>query len=84
MLIGSVGGDGSNSHVDDMLSIVEEIAEAKWYSFKIAAIKEAIERTWIEQRILDGRLSSCDPVSSLEARDVHNAVEIVAQMRAEP
>ena len=84
VLIGSVGGDGSNSHVDETLSIVEEIAEAKGYSFRIATIKEAIERTWIEQRVLDGRSSPCGPVSPLEVRDVHNAVEIVAQMGAEP
>ena len=84
VLIGSVGGDGSNSHVDEMLSIVEEVAEAKGYSFKISTIRTAIERTWIERKILDGRSSPCGPVSPLEVRDVQNAVEIVAQMGAEP
>jgi hypothetical protein len=84
VLIGSVGGDGSNSHVDEMLSIVEEITQTKGYSFKIATIRTAIERPWIERKVLEGCSSPCGPLSPLEVQDVQNAVEIVAQMGAEP
>lgn len=84
VLIGSAGGDGSNSHVDEMLSIIEAIAEAKGYSFKIATIKAAISRDLIKQRIVDGKCSPCGPLNPLKTEEVDRAVEIVGQMGAEP
>ena len=84
VLIGSVGGDGSNSHVDEMLSIVEGIAEAKGFSFKIATIKTDISRDLIRQRIVNGKSSPCGPLNPLKLEDIDKAVEIVGQMGAEP
>lgn len=84
ILVGSAGGDGSNSHVDEMLSIVEDISEAKGYSFKIATIKTDISRDLIKQRVVGGKSSPCGPLESLKTDDVDTAVEIVGQMGAEP
>ncbi|KAL0260309.1 hypothetical protein SLS55_003995 [Diplodia seriata] len=84
IMIGSAGGDGSNSHVEDMLAIVQEIADRKCLSLKVAAIKENIPRDFIKKRIRDGKCSPCGPLDPLVEEEVDAAVEIVAQMGAEP
>ncbi|CAK7216610.1 hypothetical protein SCUCBS95973_002865 [Sporothrix curviconia] len=84
VLIGSAGGDGSNAHVAEMLSFVEEIARDKGYSFKVATITNDLSRALIHQRLAGGHCSPCGPVADLTAGDVDDAVTIVAQMGAEP
>jgi hypothetical protein len=84
VLIGSVGGDGSNKHVDEILGIVREIAETKGYSFKIATIRAGVARELIKERIHSERCSPCGPLDPLTVYDVDAAVDIVAQMGAEP
>ncbi|KAJ0123780.1 hypothetical protein J7T55_012249 [Diaporthe amygdali] len=84
VLIGSAGGDGSNKHVAEMLAIVSEIAEREGYQFKIATIESGMDRELIKQRIIDGRVGPCGPVEPLTKEDVDRAVDVVAQMGAEP
>ncbi|KAF2757355.1 hypothetical protein EJ05DRAFT_387571 [Pseudovirgaria hyperparasitica] len=84
VLISSAGGDGSNSHVDELLGIVKEILVANNFSLRIATIKQEISRSFIKQRITDGKCSPCGPVEDLTTDEVDAAVEIVAQMGAEP
>lgn len=84
VLIGSAGGDGSNSHVTEMTSIIADIAQAHGYCFKIATISTNISKSWINRRVLDGKSSPCGPLAALRTQDVDKAVEIVGQMGAEP
>ncbi|KAH6874454.1 CoA-transferase family III domain-containing protein [Thelonectria olida] len=84
VLIGSVGGDGSNKHLSEMLAIVTEIAERQAYSFKIATIEAGIKKELIKSRIVDGRVSPCGPLENLASDEVDSAVDVVAQMGAEP
>lgn len=84
VLIGSAGGDGSNSHIDEMLGIIEGIVEEKGYAFKIATITTDISRDLIKQRDVDGKSSPCGPLDALKTDHVEKAVEIVGQMGAEP
>lgn len=84
VLIGSVGGDGSDKHVDEMLGIVSEIAERRKFSFKVATIRAGIDRDLIRERIRSERCSPCGPLDPLTLRDVDAAVDVVAQMGAEP
>ena len=84
VLISSVGGDGSNLHVQEMLSIVKEVAESKGFSFKIATISHQISRDLIKKRIVEQNCSPCGPLPNISVEDVDNAVEYVAQMGAEP
>ncbi|SRR6266536_112618 len=84
LLIGSVGGDGSNKHVQEILSIVEEISNAHCLRFKIATINAGIDRDFIKQRIKDGKVVPCGPVEPLTEEAVDKAVDVVAQMGAEP
>ena len=84
VLISSVGGDGSNMHVQEMLSIVKEIAAEKQFSFKISTISHDISRGLVTSRIRDKKCYPCGPLADLTTEDVEKAVEFVAQMGAEP
>ncbi|KAH8672427.1 hypothetical protein BGZ61DRAFT_362426 [Ilyonectria robusta] len=84
VLIGSVGGDGSNSHVQEMLGIIKEISADKGFSFKIATISHDISPDLVKHRIDEGKCYPCGPLADLSKDDVDNAVNFVAQMGAEP
>jgi hypothetical protein len=84
VLIGSVGGDGSDKHVLEMLSIVQEIAQNNGYSFKVATINAGFDRGMIKDRIASSRVGPCGPVEPLATEAVDSAVDIVGQMGAEP
>lgn len=84
LLISSVGGDGSNPHVQEMLSIVKEIAAEKGFSFKIATISHQISREMVKEQIGSQRCHPCGPLANLTTEEVDKAVEFVAQMGAEP
>lgn len=84
VLISSVGGDGSNKHVQEMLEIVTEITKRNGYSFKVATISTDLGQDVIKTRIGDGKVSPCGPVEPLTNNAVDAAVDIVAQMGAEP
>lgn len=84
VLISSVGGDGSNKHVEEMLGLVTEITERKGYKFKVAMIQAGMGRDFIKSRIGSGKVLPCGPLENLETSVVDGAVDIVAQMGAEP
>ncbi|KAJ5100569.1 hypothetical protein N7456_006621 [Penicillium angulare] len=84
VLIGSVGGDGSDKHVQEMLEIVQEISKKSGFSFKIATISASIDRNLVKRRIQTNRVGPCGPVKDLTVDDVDRAIDIVAQMGAEP
>lgn len=84
VLIGSVGGDGSDKHVEEMFGIVREICERKGYGFKVATINAGMKKGFIKQRIEAGKVSPCGPLENLTTDVVEGAVDIVAQMGAEP
>lgn len=84
VLISSVGGDGSNSHVQEMKAIVTEIAAERGFSFKIATISHQISRDLVKERIASQNCQPCGPLPDLRLEDVDNAVELVAQMGSEP
>lgn len=84
VLIGSVGGDGSSGHVLEMLEIVTQIANQHGFNFKIATIDATMDRNIINSRIKCGKVGPCGPVEPLLPEIVNDAVDIVAQMGAEP
>lgn len=84
VLIGSVGGDGSDKHVSEMLAIVTDIAKCHGYHFKIATINAGFDREFIKAKIAKGKVGPCGPVEPLLPEVVDGAVDIVGQMGAEP
>ncbi|KAL4915053.1 CoA-transferase family III domain-containing protein [Aspergillus aurantiobrunneus] len=84
VLIGSVGGDGSDQHVQEMFEIVQEIAAKEGFSFKIATISAGFNKGLLAERISNKEVSPCGPVEELTADSAEKAIDIVAQMGAEP
>jgi hypothetical protein len=84
VLIGSVGGDGSDKHVKEMFEIVQEIAAKEGFSFKVATISAGFERNLLKQRIVRQKVSPCGPVEELTVGSANRAIDIVAQVGAEP
>ncbi|KAF9760804.1 hypothetical protein IL306_004114 [Fusarium sp. DS 682] len=84
VLIGSVGGDGSNSHVQEMFDIVSSISQRLGFNFKVATVRAGMDRDLIKSRIENHKVSPCGPVEDLVPEVVDGAVDVVAQMGAEP
>jgi hypothetical protein len=84
VLIGSVGGDGSDKHVQEMFEIVQEIATKEGFSFKIATISAGFQRDLLKSRIVNQKVGPCGPVEELTVESADRAIDIVAQMGAEP
>ena len=84
LIISSAGGPGINRHVDEMIEMIREIATAKGYRFKVAAIYADIDRAVIHERLAAGRITECGPSGELTHAAIDDAVNVVAQMGAEP
>lgn len=84
VLIGSVGGDGSDKHVQEMLEMVQEIAKTHGFSFNVATISAGIDQKLVKGRIEGKKVGPCGPVEELTVESVDRAIDIVAQMGAEP
>lgn len=84
VLIGSAGGDGSDNHLQEMLDIVIEISRRLGFSFKVAVINARIDRGLVKRRIASKKVHPCGPVEDLLPDIVDGAVDVLAQMGAEP
>lgn len=84
VLIGSVGGDGSDKHVQEMFEIVQEIATKEGFSFKVATINAGFQRDLLNKRIVSQKVGPCGPVEELTVESADRAIDVVAQMGAEP
>ncbi|RAQ67360.1 CAIB/BAIF family enzyme [Aspergillus flavus] len=84
VLIGSVGGDGSDKHVQEMFEIVQEISAKQGFSFNVATISAGFHRDLLRQRIVSKKVGPCGPVEELTVESADRAIDVVAQMGAEP
>lgn len=84
LIISSAGGAGTDAQVDFMIDLIREISAAEGYRFKLAAIYSSVDRALIHARLREGRISECGPSGLLSGAAIDEAVEIVAQMGAEP
>lgn len=84
VLIGSVGGDGSDRHVQEVLDIVTDITHRLGFRFNVATITAGIDRSLVKRRIASSQVHPCGPVEALLPDVVDRAVDVVAQMGAEP
>lgn len=84
VLIGSVGGDGSDKHVQEMFEIVQEISAKQGFSFNVATISAGFHRDLLRQRIVSKKVGPCGPVEELTVESADRAIDVVAQIGAEP
>jgi len=70
--------------VDFMIDLIRELSAANGYKFKLAAIYSSVDRAMIHARLREGRITECGPSGNLSTSAIDDAVEIVAQIGAEP
>lgn len=84
VIISSVGGDGSNMHVDEFVKMTVEIAKKKGYKLNIAAIYADIDKNMIKKQMFNNKITPCGPIEPLIEQEVDEATVIVGQMGVEP
>ncbi|CAK7222019.1 hypothetical protein SBRCBS47491_004725 [Sporothrix bragantina] len=84
VLIGSAGGAGTSAQVDFVVDVVRQIAQAGGHRFTVATIKFAARRDDLLAHLVAGKIAPCASAPPLKEADVVDAVDIVAQMGAEP
>jgi hypothetical protein len=82
--ISSAGGDGTNTHVDAFLDIIQQISRDNGYRFRVAAIYSELPKQHVAAQLRRGRIAPCGPVEPLDEAEIDAATTIVAQMGAEP
>lgn len=84
LIVGSAGGSGAKPHVDSFVDILLDIAQNKNCNFKLAVIYADIDHAVITQALTEERISPCGPVPELQAEQVVNICNPVAQFGVEP
>ncbi|GAD96986.1 hypothetical protein NECHADRAFT_90636 [Paecilomyces variotii No. 5] len=89
LLISSAGGDGSDSHVEELLDIIKEILDSpdtvRSTSLKVIAIYSEPSRDVVVEKFESGKVSGCGPcVPQLTLQDIQATSTIVGQIGPEP
>lgn len=80
VIIGSAGGSGAEVHLQWTLEIVMEIAKEKNLNFKLALIHAEIDKDYLKQKLVKGKIKPLGPVPELTEKDIEEAVRIVGVM----
>lgn len=85
-LIGSIGGDGENAHVDTAADIIAAAVKKNGYRpLKIIKIYAEIPKDLVRQKLADGLIGPCGGgVPDLTEDEIASSTRIVAQMGLEP
>ncbi|OQU99618.1 hypothetical protein CLAIMM_05228 [Cladophialophora immunda] len=86
LLIGSAGGDGSNTGVDLLVNIIKDIIKREGYRpMKVLRIYSQIDKDIVRSKLKAGLMQPCgEAVPELKVEDIDAATKIVAQMGMEP
>lgn len=84
LFISSAGGPGIGRHLDEMISIIQDLARKSDYKFKVVAIYADVDKAWLHDRLEKKQVQPCGPVAPLTPESIDSAVNLVAQMGAEP
>ncbi len=84
LFISSAGGAGTNKQVDEMVALVQRLAEEEGFTPRIAVIYADVPANVVAERLAEGRVKPNVRGELPAAEDVQGAAAIVAQMGAEP
>jgi len=84
LFISSAGGPGIGQHVDAMIDIIRDLAQDKGHHFKLVAIYSDVDKAWLRERLSNNQVQPCGPHKQLTLESIDSAVNLVAQMGAEP
>jgi hypothetical protein len=83
-IVGSAGTAGGDAQVDVFAEIIKEIAAEEGLSFKLALLHSEQEKTFVLQKLNEGRIKPLDPAPHLDEDVIQKSEHIVGMMGAEP
>ena len=84
LLLGSVGTAGGVPHVAVVKDILTEIAAEEGLSFSLALIQAEQDKTYLKQRLREGRIKPLKPAPSFDEAMIDRSTRIVGMMGSEP
>ena len=84
VVVGTAGGSGADSHLAWCREIVEEIAEEKGLSIKLALVGAQLGKTFLQDALAKGNITALEPAPPLTAEALAATTHVVAQMGVEP
>jgi len=84
VIVGTAGGSGGEPHLQEVVEIVKSIGENNGLAFKMAVIHAEIEKEYVINKLLDGKVKPLHPVPELTLEELEKTERIVGQMGLEP
>lgn len=84
VLMGSAGIAGGRPHLHAVADLIRDLAQARGWRFRLALIDAEVERSWVADRLRQGRVRPLGSAQPLIEADIDASVRIVAQMGVEP
>lgn len=83
VIIGTAGTAGGNTHLEQTIEIVEEIARENGLRFKLATITSEMPRDLVKKQVRAGKVRSIGPIGALNDAEIDGASCIVGQAGTE-
>jgi len=83
LVIGTAGTGGGNTHLDQTLDIIREIAREEGLKFRLATIRSEIPRDLIKRQAKAGKITPIGPIPDLTDDEIDGASCIVGQAGTE-
>ena len=83
LIIGTAGTAGGNTHLEQTIDIVKEIAREEKLTFKLATITAEMPRDLVKSKARAGKITGIGPIGDLGDAEIDNAACIVGQMGTE-
>ncbi|KAK5071860.1 hypothetical protein LTS08_001044 [Lithohypha guttulata] len=88
VITASAGGDGTDHHVEELVSIIQALAEEEEFrtaQFKVVSLFSNMDKDFAHQRFQAGKVRGCgSTVPPLTNKAIDETTTIVAQMGPEP
>ena len=84
VIVGTAGGSGGEPHLQGVVNTVKEIGEENNLNFKMAVIHAEIEKEYVINKLLDGKVKPLRPAPELTLEELERTERIVGQMGVEP
>ena len=80
LVIGSAGGGGTNSHVDQTLEILKEEVARRGRQRRIAVIYSEVSKDELRTALREGKIHTFESQRSLTEEDIDATTQVVAQL----